>query len=81
MAGTYTEEDKARLFACTHQFFTRRPLLQSTPAREDKAKPRVFNTSAQKKRAWQTNFERRRLGEPDGAREIHDPDWLKGHVH
>ena len=44
MTGTCTEEDKDNLNSCMDLFFTRRPVLQSTPPRQDTDKPRVLKT-------------------------------------
>ena len=62
MTGTCTEEDKDNLNNCMDLFFTRRPVLQSTPPKEDKDKAVVLKTSAEIEHAWRTIFERRRLG-------------------
>ena len=75
MVGACTEAER-ELKSCMVNLFTRRPLLQSTPPREDKDQPRILKSSAQIEQAWQRIFERRRLGEPDDRCAINDPDRL-----
>ena len=58
-------------------FFLRRPVLQSTPFKEDKDRARVLKTTAEIEQAWYVICERRRRGEPDDSREIQSPDRLK----
>ena len=57
-------------------FFARQPLLQSTPARENKDQAQVVKLPAQIQDAWRLIFERRRVGEPYDGRSIYDPDQL-----
>ena len=57
-------------------FFSRRPLLQSTPPKVDWHQARLLKSSAKIEEAWQCIFDRRRLGEPDDRRGIDDPDRL-----
>ena len=77
LKGTCTQEDQDNLNSCMNDFFLRRPVLQSTPPREDKDKPRVFKTVAEIEKAWRTIFERRRRGEPDDTREIQSVERLQ----
>ena len=77
LTGTCTREGQGNLNSCMTDFFLRRPVLQSTPFKEDKDSARVLKTSAEIERAWQLIFERRRRGEPDDSREIQSPDRLK----
>ena len=42
LKGACTQEDIDNLNSCMDDFFLRRPVLQSTPPREDKNKPHVF---------------------------------------
>ena len=76
MTGACTEADREALTSCMTTFFTRRPVLQSTPPREDKDHARILKSPAQIGEAWRLIFERRRLVEPDDRRSIEDPDQL-----
>ena len=76
MTGACTEADREALNSGATMFFTRRPVLQSTPPRENKDHARILKSSAEIKEAWQLIFEKRRLGEPDDRRSIEDPKQL-----
>ena len=52
-------------------------MLQSTPTKEEKDRPRVFKTTAELMTAWRTIIERRRRGEPDDTREIQSVERLQ----
>ena len=77
LKGTCTQEDQDNRNSCMSDFFLRRPVLQSTPPKEDKDKPRVFKTRAEIEKAWRIMFDRRRRGEPDDTREIQSRDRLQ----
>ena len=76
-AGTCTPEDRENLNSCMIDFFLRRPVLQSTPLKEDKESARVLKTTAEIRLAWERIFERRRRGELDDTREIQSADRLR----
>ena len=75
--GDLYREDQENLNSCMTDFFLRRPVLQSTPPREDKDKAFRLKTTAEIERAWRLIFKWRRRGEPLDSREIQDPDRLK----
>ena len=58
------------------QFFTRRPVLQNTPPREDGNVARVLKSETQIAEAWRLIFDRRRLAEKDDRQGIEDPEQL-----
>ena len=58
------------------RFFTRRPVLESTPPRADSKAARVLKTNSVIAAAWRLILERRRLVEPNDRRPITDPDTL-----
>ena len=76
MVGACTPSGRAELNCCMVKLFTRRPLLQSTPPKEDKTKPRRLKSSAEIEEAWKCILERRRLSEPDDRCAINDKDRL-----
>ena len=76
LKGVCTDVDIAELDSCMFMFFTRRPLLQITPPREDKTQARAIKTPQQIQKAWEAILERRRRVEPDDRRGIHDQDVL-----
>ena len=59
-----------------NMFFTRRPLLQSTPPKQDKDKARVLKTADEICRAWERIFHVRRSYEPDDHKPISEPSLL-----
>ena len=76
MTGACTETDRAALNSCMTALFTRKPVLQSTPPRQNNDHARILKSPAQIQEAWQLIFERRRLGEPDDRSSIEDPEQL-----
>ena len=76
MTGACTEADKDALMTCMTMFFTRKPVLQSTPPRQNSDHARVLKSQTEIQEAWQLIFERRRLVEPDDRQSIGDPDQL-----
>ena len=71
-----TKEEIKALEDCMQRFFTRRPVLQSTPPRADNKAARVLKTNTEIADAWRLILERRRLVEVDDACPIRDPDIL-----
>ena len=65
-----TKEDITALEECMQRFFTRRPVLQSTPPRADAKTARMLKTSKEIADAWQVIIDKRRLAEPDDTRPI-----------
>ena len=76
MTGACTEADKDALMTCMMMFFTRKPVLQSTPPRQNSDHARVLKSQTEIQEAWQLIFERRRLVEPDDRQSIGDPEQL-----
>ena len=71
-----TPADIEALSACMSMFFTRRPLLQSTPPREDKGKARVLRSSEEITDAWKRIFQRRRMVQEDDRIPINNQKTL-----
>ena len=85
MTGVCSPADREELASCMNMFFTRRPLLQSTPPRQDRDKARVLKTADEICGAWERIFHVRRFYEADDQKPISDPcllatmwtDWAK----
>jgi hypothetical protein len=76
MRRAITDEDVKALEETMQRFFTRRPVLQSTPPRADSKAARVLKTRSEIANAWRLILERRRLVELDDTCPITDPDTL-----
>ena len=77
MRGACTREERIALQQCVYQFFTRRPVLQSTPSRQDAKAARVLKSSNEIAKAWQEIMDRRRLEEANDRCAIKDKPKLK----
>ena len=76
MIGACTETDKDALMDCFKKFFTRKPVLESTPPRENGDYAQVLKSESEIKWAWQIIMDKRRLIEPDDKQAITDPQQL-----
>ena len=76
MTGACTEAEKDALKDCMTKFFKRKPVLESTPRREDDDHPRVLKSQTEIQQAWQIIMKKRRLVEPDDRESIEDPEQL-----
>ena len=61
---------------CLKKFFTRKPVLESTPPRENGDYARVLKSETEIQWAWQIIMDKRRLIEPDDKQAITDPQQL-----
>ena len=64
MRSACSKEEIEALADCTQRFFTRRPVLQSTPPRQNRKAARVLKASSDIEQSWRLILERRRLVEP-----------------
>ena len=71
-----TKQELKALKDIVERFFTKRPVLESTPPRADSKAARVLKTNNEIADAWRLILERRRLVEPNERRPINDPDTL-----
>ena len=76
MTGACTEAEKDALMECMTKFFTRKPVLENTPPREDGDYARILKSDTEIQEAWQIIMEKRRLVEPDHRESIEDPEQL-----
>ena len=76
MIGTCTEAEKDALMSCLTIFFTRRPVLETTPPRENGDRARVMKSETEIQEAWEIIMQQRRRIEPDDKEPITDPEQL-----
>ena len=76
MINALSKQKLKSLKDIVERFFTKRPVLESTPPRADSKAARVLKTNNEIADAWRLILERRRLVEPNDRRPINDPDTL-----
>ena len=76
MLGRCTQADIETLKLCLEELFTRRPLLQNTPPKQDKSRPLMLKSQAEIEEVWRNILWWRRWIEPDDTRAIKDSDKL-----
>ena len=76
MTGACKPEDIKELKACLDNFFTRRPVLESTPPKQDRKQARMLKSSQEIQLAWERIFEKRRSIQPNDRLPIKNQDAL-----
>ena len=76
MTGVCKPQDREELKACLNNFFTRKPMLQSMPPKQDSSKARMLKDSEEIRLAWERLFEKRRTLQPNDRLPITDQNAL-----
>ena len=76
LTGRCSTDEREALAECMNRFFTKKPLLQSTPPKQDKDKPRVVKPASEIQEAWKRILEVRREYQADDRKPISDPGLL-----
>ena len=76
MKGSCKPEDAQELKACLNNFFTRKPMLPTTPPKQDSDKARMLKSPEEIRLAWERLFEIRRCVQPNDRAAINDQHVL-----